>query len=55
MRVTIDTRDPRLSPTQRLTLENLANHLNANPPPRRREPDAATVQAVDEALGKMRQ
>jgi hypothetical protein len=51
MKLIIDTNDERLSPAQRLTLQNLANHL-ANNPPTRKPPCPATVQSCDEALGK---
>jgi hypothetical protein len=47
MRITIDTRDPRLSPTERIVLGNVANKLK--PPPR--TPTPAQAQSVDEALG----
>jgi hypothetical protein len=48
MRILVDLRDPRLSPTERLTLNNLANKLRPAPrpvPPGHRE-------SVDECLGE---
>jgi hypothetical protein len=48
MRITIDTRDPRLSPTERLVLGNLADKIRPAP----RVPTQGQIQSVDEALGK---
>jgi hypothetical protein len=48
MKILIDTRDPRLSPTERICVNNLANKLRPAPrpvPPAHRE-------SVDECLGE---
>jgi hypothetical protein len=52
MRILVDLNDPRLSPTARLTLSNLANTLRQASRP---APDQGHVQAVDEALGEERE
>jgi hypothetical protein len=47
MKILIDTRDPRLSPTERIVLGNVANKLRPAPrpvPPAHRE-------SIDECLG----
>jgi hypothetical protein len=50
MKILVDTRDPRLSPTERICLSNLANKLRPAPRP----VNQGHVQAVDEALGEER-
>jgi hypothetical protein len=49
MRITVDTRDPRLSPTERLTISNLARKLK---PAVRVPTPSGCSESVDEALGK---
>ena len=44
----IDLNDPRLSPTQRLVLEQVRDRLQQEP---RRPTDQVIVAALDEALG----
>jgi hypothetical protein len=48
MRITIDTRDPRLSPTERIVLANLADKMR----PARRPVPPAHRESVDECLGR---
>jgi hypothetical protein len=48
MRILVDLNDPRLSPTARLTLSNLANTLRPAPRPA----SQGHIESVDEALGK---
>jgi hypothetical protein len=50
MRILVDLRDPRLSPTERIVLNNLAAKIRPAPrpvPPGHRE-------SIDECLGKER-
>jgi hypothetical protein len=50
MKILIDTRDPRLSPTERIVLGNLADKLRPAPRP----VPQGYRESVDECLGKER-
>ena len=50
MRIIVDTRDPRLSPGQRIALQNIATRIAAAKPKQRPLP-SGVQESLDEALG----
>lgn len=50
MRIIVDTRDPRLSPGQRIALQNIATRIAAAKPKQRPLP-SGVQELLDEALG----
>lgn len=50
MRIIVDTREPRLSPGQRIALQNIATRIAAAKPKQRPLP-SGVQESLDEALG----